>query len=231
MRNSVKRIWLTAALTGGIIFVSGQKMKTEMDSVSYILGTQPGAFYGQNKDIQLNLEVFMAGFTDAYQGKEQKISQERSNEIMQAFQARMMEAQQQKSSQEAALNAAQASKVLAENLKNKDVQQTGSGLQFQVLKEGTGKQPKATDKVRVHYTGTLVDGTVFDSSRERGQDITFGLNQVIRGWTEGLQLMKEGSIYRFWIPAELGYGNQATGSIPAGSLLIFEVELFEVIPQ
>lgn len=118
---------------------------------------------------------------------------------------------------------------LAENATKEGVKTTESGLQYVVLQEGTGAvHPKASDKVTVHYHGTLMDGKVFDSSVDRGETIQFGLNQVIKGWTEGLQLMVEGEKVRFFIPAELAYGNRGVGSIPPGSVLIFDVELFKI---
>lgn len=118
---------------------------------------------------------------------------------------------------------------LAENKQNEGVNVTASGLQYQVLQAGTGNvHPKASDKVTVHYHGTLLDGSVFDSSVDRGQPIDFGLNQVIAGWTEGVQLMVEGEKTRFFIPANLAYGNRAIGSIPPGSVLIFDVELIKI---
>ncbi|MEW6984398.1 FKBP-type peptidyl-prolyl cis-trans isomerase [Colwelliaceae bacterium 6471] len=118
---------------------------------------------------------------------------------------------------------------LAENKSNEGVLATDSGLQYQVLQHGDGGQhPSASDQVTVHYHGTLIDGTVFDSSVERGEPIAFGLNQVISGWTEGLQLMVAGDKFRFFIPAHLGYGNNSAGKIPAGSLLIFDVELIDI---
>jgi FKBP-type peptidyl-prolyl cis-trans isomerase FklB len=121
-------------------------------------------------------------------------------------------------------------KYLAENAKKEGVKVTASGLQYLVLQEGTGKQPKATDKVRCHYEGMLIDGTMFDSSVQRGEPAVFGLNQVIAGWTEGLQLMKEGAKYRFFIPYNLGYGEHGAGaSIPPYAALLFDVELIEVI--
>ena len=119
-------------------------------------------------------------------------------------------------------------KFLAENALKEGVTTTESGLQYEVIKMGRGKKPAATDKVKVHYHGTLIDGTVFDSSVERGEPTSFGLNQVIKGWTEGLQLMPVGSKFRFYIPQELGYGAQAAGSIPPYSTLIFEVELLSI---
>ena len=129
----------------------------------------------------------------------------------------------------AEVNIAVGQEYLIENLKNVNVQTTDSGLQYETLVQGDGSvHPKATDRVTVHYHGTLIDGTVFDSSVERGQTISFGLNQVIKGWTEGLQLMVVGDKTRFYIPSKLGYGTQAAGKIPAGSVLIFEVELFGI---
>ena len=118
---------------------------------------------------------------------------------------------------------------LAQNAKKNGVIQTKSGLQYRVLREGSGKSPKATNNVRVHYKGTLIDGTQFDSSYDRGAPITFPLNRVIPGWTEGVQLMKEGAKYEFVIPANLAYGNRGAGKvIPGGATLVFEVELLKV---
>lgn len=132
--------------------------------------------------------------------------------------------------QEAAkVNALQAEQFLQKNKLLEGVIETDSGLQYQVLSAGDGeKHPAASSKVKVHYHGTLLDGTVFDSSVERNQPISFGLNQVIKGWTEGLQLMVTGEKTRLFIPAALGYGNSATGKIPAGALLIFDVELLAI---
>ncbi|CAI3792313.1 putative FKBP-type peptidyl-prolyl cis-trans isomerase FkpA [Rheinheimera sp. MM224] len=129
----------------------------------------------------------------------------------------------------AALNLEKGSAFLAENSKKEGVTTTASGLQYEVLQSGNGEShPTASSTVRVHYHGTLTDGTVFDSSVERGETISFPLNRVIPGWTEGVQLMKVGDKFRFYIPSNLGYGNRSAGKIPAGSTLIFDVELFEV---
>lgn len=128
-------------------------------------------------------------------------------------------------------NAQLGIEFLSQNMTKEGVVTTESGLQYKVLTKGTGEtHPTATDKVKVHYHGTLTDGTVFDSSIARGQPIEFGLNQVIKGWTEGLQLMVEGEKTRLFIPSELGYGNRSAGSIPAGSALIFDVELIKINP-
>lgn len=126
-------------------------------------------------------------------------------------------------------NRLKGSEFLQNNMTQEGVIQTSSGLQILTLEEGSGASPAATDKVDVHYHGTLLDGSVFDSSVQRGQSISFGLNQVIPGWTEGLQLMKSGGKSRLFIPADLAYGNRAAGTIPPGSLLIFDVELISVI--
>ena len=120
---------------------------------------------------------------------------------------------------------------LKTNVGQEGVQETASGLQYKVIKEGSGSQPGPTSLVEVHYKGTLINGTEFDSSYKRNQTAVFGLHQVIPGWTEGLQLMKEGAVYQFVIPSQLAYGNQASSAIPAGSTLIFEVELIKVQPS
>jgi len=129
---------------------------------------------------------------------------------------------------DAAENIQKGQVFLEQNKAKEDVQSTPSGLQYQVLKEGSGEHPKHNSRVKVHYHGTLIDGTVFDSSVARGEPIEFGLNQVIPGWTEGLQLMKVGEKTRLFIPPELGYGNRSAGAIPAGSVLIFDVELLDI---
>jgi peptidylprolyl isomerase len=135
----------------------------------------------------------------------------------------------QKSKAAAGENRIKAAEFLAENAKKEGVFTTASGLQYEVLTQGKGEtNPSAASKVKVHYHGTLADGTVFDSSVERNSPISFGLNQVIPGWTEGVQLMTEGSKFKFYISPDLGYGDRAAGKIPAGSLLIFEVELLKI---
>lgn len=125
--------------------------------------------------------------------------------------------------------AKRSSDFLTENLKKPGVQSTASGLQYKVIKEGAGKKPSASSTVRVHYKGTLINGNEFDSSYKRNQPAEFGLNQVIAGWTEGLQLMKEGAVYEFYIPSRLAYGERASASIPASSTLIFQVELIKIL--
>ena len=140
-----------------------------------------------------------------------------------------MQAKKQKQMQQEGLKAREEGKLfLTSNLKKEGVKETPSGLQYKVVQEGSGANPKATDTVNVHYHGTLINGNVFDSSVQRGEPISFPLNQVIQGWTEGLQLMNVGSKFTFYIPADLAYGDSPVGTIPAGSTLIFDVELLGI---
>ena len=147
-----------------------------------------------------------------------------------AFEAKVRKEAEDKQKKDAAEAVTKGATYLAENAKKAGVTTTASGLQYQVIKEGTGAKPVATDTVKVHYEGKLVDGTVFDSSIKRGEPVSFPLNQVIAGWTEGVQLMTVGSKYKFVIPANLAYGEQGGGPIPANSVLTFEVELLEINP-
>ena len=183
-----------------------------MDKVSYALGIGIGRQLASIGAGTLNIDDFAQAVKDAIAGKVQ-LDEREAQELVQNFFAE----------QEA------GERFLAENGKKEGIITTKSGLQYQVLREGNGKSPKATDQVECHYEGTLIDGTKFDSSYDRGQTATFPLNQVIAGWTEGLQLMTEGAKYRFFIPYQLGYGERGAGaSIPPFSALIFDVELVAV---
>ena len=158
-----------------------------------------------------------------------KLGDAEAQQIVQEFFAKQEEKQKAEAAEKGKAAKQDGEKFLAENGKKEGVITTASGLQYQVLREGNGQSPKATDTVECHYEGTLIDGTKFDSSYDRGQTATFPLNQVIAGWTEGLQLMKEGGKYRFFIPYELGYGERGAGaSIPPFSTLVFDVELVSV---
>ena len=172
-----------------------------------------------NKDAakDLNLDTFEKGFRDGYEGKKSALTPEQMQQVLIDYQ----KAQEDKMKNDGI-------KFLADNAKKKDVKTTASGLQYKVVTPGTGKSPKATDVVEVNYEGKLIDGTVFDSSYERGEPIEFPLNQVIPGWTEGLQLMKEGGKYEFYIPSELAYGELGNQGIAPNSTLIFTVELLAV---
>ena len=201
-----------------------------MDKVSYALGLGIGQQLAQMGATELNVDDFAQSIKDVLSGSELKVSHREAQQIVQDYFAK----------KEAAMNAARAEqgkaakeegeKYLKENAKKEGVITTPSGLQYQVLKEGNGKKPTAKDSVKCHYEGFLIDGTVFDSSVQRGEPAVFGLQQVIAGWTEGLQLMQEGGKYRFFIPYRLAYGEGgAGGSIPPFAALIFDVELLQVM--
>jgi len=194
------------------------EMTDSKDSLSYALGVLMGSSF-KGKDLELNRETFSSAFFSSMKGEDLLMDEATANGIFQEF-------QQAQAGKEAAANKKAGEDFLVENGKRSEVTTTDSGLQYEVLQEGTGAQPLATDQVTVHYTGKLLSGEVFDSSVERGQPATFGLNQVIPGWTEGVQLMKEGAKYRFYIPSELAYGERgAGGQIGPGATLTFDVEL------
>lgn len=200
--------------------------QNDVDSMSYALGVNIGADLGSNlKKIpggKTNIDLFLKAFSAALKGDSTLMTTQTANEYFRNY---MMKAQEKEAQEKKAAN----EKFLAENKTKAGVMTTASGLQYQVLKLAEGVKPKATDSVTVHYTGTLIDGTKFDSSVDRGEPITFPLNQVIPGWTEGVQLMSVGSKYKFFIPYNLGYGeNGSRPTIPPFATLIFEVELLNV---
>lgn len=201
--------------------LAAQNTPINMDSVSYALGVMLSQNLKSQGFDKVDADAMLKGFTEGLAG---------TNSMDVASANAQIQAYMQKKQEEASAGARKSGEdFLAENAKRPEVKVTESGLQYEVLKEGTGASPVATDKVKVHYHGTLIDGTVFDSSVERGQTIEFGLNQVISGWTEGVQLMKEGAKYRFFIPWNLAYGPRGSApKIPPYAALIFDVELFEV---
>jgi FKBP-type peptidyl-prolyl cis-trans isomerase FklB len=201
------------------------QLKDQKDKVSYSLGLNIGFNLGR-QNISINPDVLTAGIKDAIAGKPQ-LTTEQVKETMAAFEKDMTEKQKVAGEK----NAAEGTKFLEENKKKEGIKTTASGLQYKSIKEGTGAQPKGNDTVTVNYRGTLINGTEFDSSYKRGQPATFPLNGVIKGWTEGLQLMKAGSKYQLFIPPNLAYGDRAVGpDISANSTLIFDVELIGVKP-
>lgn len=198
-------------------------LKDQKDKVSYSIGLNVGFNLSKQK-IVVNPDAVSAGIKDALAGKPQMTEAE-VKDTMTAFEKDMMEKQKA----EGEKNAADGVKFLEENKKKAGVKATASGLQYKSLKEGSGASPKPTDTVTVNYRGTLMDGTEFDSSYKRNEPATFPLNGVIKGWTEGLQLMKKGAKYQFVIPASLAYGERSPGAgIPPNSTLIFEVELLDI---
>lgn len=199
-----------------------------MDKISYALGIGIGRQLSQMGAADLNIDDFAQAIKDVIAG-DLKLGDAEAQQIVQEFFAKQEEKQKAEAAEKGKAAKQDGEKFLTENGKKEGVITTASGLQYQVLREGNGQSPKATDTVECHYEGTLIDGTKFDSSYDRGQTATFPLNQVIAGWTEGLQLMKEGGKYRFFIPYELGYGERGAGaSIPPFSTLVFDVELVSV---
>ena len=204
---------------------------TEQSSASEKVGYSLGFMMAEgNKDAvkDLNLNTFEKGFRDGYEGNESALTQEQMQQVLMDYQKEQEEQFVKDMETKATENKAAGTAFLAENAKKEGVKQTESGLQYKVIKAGTGKSPKATDVVEVNYEGKLLDGTVFDSSYERGEPIEFPLNQVIAGWTEGLQLMKEGGKYEFYIPSDIAYGEAGNAGIEPNSTLIFTVELLKV---
>jgi FKBP-type peptidyl-prolyl cis-trans isomerase FklB len=200
-----------------------------MDKVSYALGLGIGRQLAQMGASDLNIDDFADAIKDVLAGNTLKVSNKDAQTIVETYFKEKEEKMNADRNAKGKIAKEAGEKYLAENSKNEGVVTLPSGLQYKVLREGNGRKPKATDQVICHYEGFLIDGTVFDSSYQRGEPATFPLNQVITGWTEGLQLMEEGAKYRFFIPYRLGYGEGGAGTlIPPFSALIFDVELIEV---
>jgi FKBP-type peptidyl-prolyl cis-trans isomerase len=201
----------------------GVVLKTSDDSISYAIGASVANFYKEQGITTIKTALVSAAIQDVLGSKNIKLNEQACNTILNTA---LSQGQQNK----AKVNIEAGNAFLNENKKKAGVKTTASGLQYEVLREGTGNKPAAADTFVAHYRGTLLNGTEFDASYNRGQPLTLGVSQVIRGWTEGLQLMPIGSKYKFYIPYELGYGVYGTpdGSIPGGSVLIFEVELLDV---
>ena len=201
-----------------------------MDKVSYALGLGIGQQLSQMGASDLNIDDFATAIKDVLTGNELKVSHRDAQGIVQEYFRKQEEKMSAKRAEQGKVHKEAGEKYLAENAKKEGVVTLPSGLQYQVLKEGNGKKPTAKDSVKCHYEGFLIDGTVFDSSVQRGEPAVFGLQQVIAGWTEGLQLMQEGAKYRFFIPYRLAYGEGGAGnSIPPFAALIFDVELIQVV--
>ncbi len=200
----------------------------EQDKASYAIGLQI-ARNMKAQGVPLNVDAFARGFQAGYAGAPALLNDEELQQTLQAFQQEMMKKQQQAMAAEGAANREQGKAFLEANKGKAGVVALPSGLQYKVIKEGTGKRPTADSTVRVHYRGTLLDGTEFDSSIKRGQPAEFPVTGVIKGWTDALQLMQEGAKWELYIPASLAYGDQGAGGlIKPGATLVFEVELLEV---
>jgi len=204
------------------------KLDNQTNKASYSIGVQMGSQMSRIKDL-VNQDAIIMGFKDSIEGKESQLTTEQMQTVMQEFQKSIVEQQQAKQAEVANSNGAEGKKYLAENKTKEGVKTTESGLQYKIIKEGTGATPKATDTVVTHYSGTLINGKVFDSSYKRNSPATFPVNGVIKGWTEALQLMKVGAKWQLFIPAELAYGERGAGSsIGPNQVLIFEIELLEI---
>ena len=209
-------------------------LETDAQKQAYALGASMGMYVNNRKadqtkyGIEFDQDALMKGFNDGVDGTV-AYSREELQAFARAADEELKAKMDAEASTAAAQNVAAGEAYLAENAKKEGVVTTDSGLQYEVLVEGDGKQPSAEDTVKVHYRGTLLDGTEFDSSYSRNEPAVFPLSRVIAGWTEGVQLMKEGSKFRFHIKPELAYGERSTGSITPNSTLIFDVELLEVV--
>lgn len=225
---------LTAALglsllaTVSVAQEPASELEDETQKLSYSIGFQVGSDF-KRQGISLDPEVLVKGVQDGLAGSTPQMKPEEMRQALTRLQQRAAAAAQQERDAQGRRNLAEGKAFMAENAKKEGVKTTASGLQYLPLVEGEGSSPAAADTVTVHYRGTLIDGTVFDSSYDRGQPTTFPLNRVIPGWTEGLQLMRPGGKYRLFVPPELGYGERGAGrQIGPNATLIFEVELLSV---
>lgn len=204
----------------------------EFDRISYALGLSMGNNFRSSGIDKIDVDDFAAGVAAVYSGEKPRMTYDEAKAEIQAYFQAMEERQREAAAEMGKVNAAAGEAFLKDNGAREKVMTTASGLQYEVLEEGTGAQPSAGDQVTVHYTGKLIDGTVFDSSVERGEPATFGVTQVIPGWVEALQLMKEGARWRLFIPSNLAYGpNGAGGVIGPNATLVFDVELIKVIKK
>jgi FKBP-type peptidyl-prolyl cis-trans isomerase FklB len=197
--------------------VSTSALKTQLDSVSYAVGLNLASFYAQQGIKELNPAIVAKAITDVMKNNKRMLTDEQSQMVVMRFLNPGL-----------FQNIEKGEKFLVENKKRAGVKTTASGLQYEIIKEGNGERPLATDTVEVNYAGTLINGVEFDNSYKRGAPISFPLNRVISGWTEALQLMSVGAKYKLYIPHSLGYGMNDQGQIPGGSVLVFEVELLSV---
>lgn len=202
------------------------KLATENDSLAYVLGLGY-AEYLKTLPVTVNLDVVLQAIRDRTADKELLISSADANQIRMTLGQRIQDKEMAKLTEK---NNKESEAFLTENKAKANVKTTASGLQYEVIKEGAGAKPAATSTVKVHYVGTLLDGTKFDSSRDRGEPVEFPLNMVIKGWTEGVQLMSKGATYKFWIPGSLAYGERgAPPKIGPNATLVFEVELLDIV--
>lgn len=226
-RKSLVAAVVLATFGAGSAFAADASLKTEKDKVSYMVGMDLGKNLERIKG-EIDVKVLAQGLEASLSGGKTALTEEEANKVKQDFMQKLQAKQVEEEKAAAEKNKTEGAAYLAKNKTKSGVKTTASGLQYEVVKEGTGAKPKATDTVKVHYLGTKVDGTKFDSSYDRGEPATFPLNGVIKGWTEALQLMPVGSKYKLAIPSELAYGEQAPPSIGPNAVLVFDVELIAI---
>lgn len=228
MNRTILIIAATAAFASGFARAQTSELETPEDRLSYTIGMDIGqSLSGQ--DMPLDIDILMQGLRASYLGEETLLTQEEALVEREQFIQRRQQQLSDQRTEEARINAEEGEAFLAANADKEGVTVTDSGLQYRVITEGDGASPNAEDRVTVHYRGKLINGVEFDSSYARGEPASFGLGQVIPGWTEGVQLMNEGAKYEFFVPSDLAYGEQGRpGPIGPNSTLIFEVELLEV---
>lgn len=228
MNKRILIISCCIVLTASMVF--GQEkmeLKTDNDKLSYALGASMARNLKQY-EVDLNMDLYIKGMKDVFAGSKELLTEKEIASIIAKTQENVKARMQEKAMEQLEKNKKDGEEFLANNKKKKGVKTLPSGLQYKVITEGKGKSPKATDQVTVNYRGTLIDGTEFDSSYKRGEPATFAVNGVIKGWTEALQLMKEGSKWELFIPANLAYAERGAPGIPPNSTLIFEVELIKI---
>lgn len=203
-------------------------LKSDKDKVSYVIGTDIGKSLIHIKD-EINLDILIKGINDQFHGKKLLVPQEEAQTVMTEFSMKMKKKKAEQNRLAGEKNMEEGKNFLEKNKKEKGVVTTESGLQYLVLKQGKGPKPTQSDKVQVHYKGTTIDGTEFDSSYKRGKPAEFPVTGVIKGWTEALLLMNVGSKYKLFIPSELAYGQSGAGPIGPNAVLIFEVELLDIL--
>ncbi len=228
----MRLFWVVVAVStlfiGAAAYGEEMPLKDSKDKVSYAIGLDVGNAM-KRQSIDINTDIFMRGVKDALSDGKKLMTDDEVRETMTAFKNEMAEKQKEKMKKLGEKNLKEGEAFLAENKKKEGVKTLPSGLQYKVISEGSGKTPKASDTVTVNYRGTLVDGTEFDSSYKRGQPATFPVSGVIKGWTEALQLMKEGAKWQIFIPSDLAYGDKGAGNIIGpNAVLIFDVELISI---
>jgi len=231
MNRNLVIIAASVALASATLPAQNNELESPEDRLSYTIGMDIGeSLAGQ--DMPLDIDIVIQGLRDSFLGEETLLTQEEKQAEREKFIQQRQQQLEQQRSEEARINLEEGQAFLAANAEKEGVTTTESGLQYRVVEAGDGESPDADDRVTVHYRGKLINGVEFDSSYSRGEPATFGLNQVIPGWTEGVQLMREGATYELFVPSDLAYGEQGRpGPIGPNSTLIFEIELLEVEPR